>query len=68
MQKLNTESICRKCPIFNPNNVTCNPNLWINPDTDDVSTYPKAGYIRGCGCKLKFKWANKSNHCIAGKW
>ena len=71
MQGLNIderEQICRKCPIFNPTDVTCNSRLWIDPDTDEVSTTQKSGYIRGCGCILKFKWVNLSNHCIAGKW
>lgn len=64
----NREEICRKCPIFNPNEITCNSKLWLNPDTNQVSTSAKSGYIRGCGCKLRFKWANIRNHCIAGKW
>lgn len=71
MQGLNTderEKICRKCPIFNPTEETCNSKLWLNPDTGSVSTVAKSGYIRGCGCKLKFKWVNIHNHCIAGKW
>ena len=57
MNELNIdrEEICRECPIFNPTNITCNPKLWLNPDTNDVSTHAKSGYIRGCGCKLKFK-------------
>ena len=59
-------AICRKCPIFN--NGKCNSNLWLNPDTDEVSTYAKIGYIRGCGCILNVKTKNPHNHCIAGKW
>ena len=46
----------------------CNPKLWINPDTNDVSTSPKAGYIRGCGCHVLIKMRNLSAHCVAGKW
>ena len=59
-------AICKKCPIFN--NGKCNSNLWMNPDTDEVSTYARIGYIRGCGCILNVKAKNPSNHCIAGKW
>ncbi len=61
-------AICKKCPIFNPNGGKCNSNLWINPDTDEVSTYGKVGYVRGCGCIIKVKARNSNNHCIAGKW
>ena len=71
MQELNTDErmeICKKCPIFKPSNKTCNSNLYLNPDTDEVSTTAKIGYIRGCGCNLSFKTRNRNNHCIAGKW
>ena len=60
--------ICKKCPIYAPNNGTCDSNLWINPDTNEVSKNAKYGYIRGCGCNLNYKTRNKTNHCIAGKW
>ena len=60
--------ICEECPIYNPNGKICNPKLWLNPDTNEVSTHAKSGYIQGCGCSLTFKIKNLSNHCIAGKW
>lgn len=60
--------ICEECPIFNPTLGTCNPKLWINPDTDEVSTQAKAGYIRGCNCHVLLKLRNLNNHCVAGKW
>lgn len=62
------KNICRKCPIFSPSNGKCNPSLWLDPETNQVSTHPKSGYIRGCGCTLAFKWPNAHNHCNAGKW
>ena len=58
--------ICKKCPIYN--NGRCNSNLWLNPNTNEVSTYAKIGYIRGCNCLISVKVRNKFNHCIAGKW
>lgn len=58
--------ICKKCPIYT--NKRCNSALWINPDTDDVSTHAKAGYVRGCGCFIEVKARNPRNHCVAGKW
>ena len=46
----------------------CNASLYLNPNTNDVSTEPKKGYIKGCGCHLKWKIANKKSKCPAGKW
>ena len=69
MKELSTNErlrICHSCPIFNNNK--CNSKLWINPDTDEVSTYAKPGYIRGCGCLITVKAKSPLNHCIAGKW
>ena len=71
MQELNIDerrAICEKCPIYSPARAICNPSLWLNPDTDEVSTSPKAGYIRGCNCHVLIKMRNLHNHCIAGKW
>ena len=61
-------AICNNCPIYNPRDGRCNSNLWINPDTNEVSTFAKIGYIRGCNCVIKIKARNPHNHCIAGKW
>nr|DAQ91052.1 MAG TPA: hypothetical protein [Bacteriophage sp.] len=34
--------ICRKCPIFkNVLGGICNSKLWLNPETNEVSTEPK---------------------------
>lgn len=60
-------AICKKCPIFTTDG-RCNSRLWLNPDTNEVSTYAKVGYIRGCNCIISYKAKNPNNHCIAGKW
>ena len=60
-------AICKRCPIFSSQG-RCNYNLWINPDTDEVSTTQKYGYVRGCNCIIKIKANNPNNHCVAGKW
>ena len=60
--------ICQECPIFSPARAICNPKLWLNPDTGDVSTSAKAGYIKGCGCHILITMRTLTNHCIAGKW
>ena len=70
MQELNInerKAICEKCPIYSPAIAICNPNLYLNPDTNEVSTSPKAGYIRGCGCHILIKMRNLHKHGIAGK-
>ena len=58
--------ICERCPIYSRGR--CNSNLWINPDTNEVSTYARTGYIRGCNCLIAVKARNPNNHCVAGKW
>lgn len=70
MKEYDTErlQICKRCPIFKPSDETCNSNLWINPNTDEISDTAKPNYIRGCGCKVMIKMRNKNSHCIAGKW
>ena len=60
-------AICKKCPIYTFDG-RCNSNLWINPDNDDVSTYRRTGYVRGCNCFMPVKAKNSNNHCVAGKW
>ena len=60
--------ICRKCPICDNEREICNAHLYLNPDTNDVSTESKEGYIKGCGCHLKWQIANIKSKCPAGKW
>ena len=60
--------ICRKCPICDNEREICNAHLYLNPDTNDVSTESKEGYIKGCGCHLKWKIANIKSKCPAEKW
>jgi len=69
MKEYSTEerlAICNKCPIYS--NGRCNHDLWIDPETDEVSTYSKIGYVRGCNCLISIKAKNQFNHCVAGKW
>lgn len=46
----------------------CNPNLYIHPDTEDVSINPKDGYVKGCGCRLQAKTRLIEAKCIINKW
>ena len=71
MNVLSTEErlqICSECPIYNASKSMCNPLLWINPKTNEISARAKSGYIKGCGCLIKVKAKNPLSHCIAGKW
>ena len=58
--------ICNRCPIYSRGR--CNSNLWLNPNTNEVSVTSKPGFIRGCNCIISIKAKNMNNHCIAGKW
>lgn len=64
----NRWKICRHCPICNQEDAICNGQLYLNPETNDISVSPKEGYIKGCGCLLKMKIPNAKKHCPANKW
>lgn len=63
--------ICEKCkmvkmdPTYGP---VCDSSKWMNPRTGEISRIPKSGWIRGCGCKLRWRSKNPGAHCVAGKW
>lgn len=61
--------ICYRCPLYSPKlGGICNSKLWLDPNTEDVSTYSKPGYIRGCSCRLNPKTRLPNAKCVAGKW
>jgi hypothetical protein len=60
--------ICEHCGIYDPERKLCNGDLYINPETNDVSIKPKAGYIKGCSCYIPRKVLNAKAKCPAGKW
>ena len=60
------EKICLNCPLKNGN--TCNKSKFINPETKEVVTAPKAGFVRGCGCRLSAKQKSPGSKCPAGFW
>lgn len=63
--------ICEKCAIVKQDSTwgpICDSSKWLNPNTNESSRLPKIGWIRGCGCRLKYKSANPTGHCIAKKW
>lgn len=60
--------ICHRCGIYNLELKTCDGGLFINPETNKVSTTPKEGYIKGCNCYIPRKVLNIKAKCPAGKW
>lgn len=62
--------ICKQCPLYIKKSYgeVCNNELFLNKETGDVSVYPKNGYYRGCGCRLKAKTTLITAHCPVGKW
>lgn len=61
--------ICYMCPLFvNMLGGICNRQLWLNPNTGDVSTEQKDGYKRGCGCRVRSKTRLVNEQCPLGKW
>lgn len=61
--------ICYKCPLFSPKyGGLCNSKLYIDPTTNEISTKPKDGYVRGCGCRLQAKTSLLNAKCIIDKW
>lgn len=65
-------AICVKCPMYHINSLwgwaECNPKGYLDPKTNDFTTTPKAGYYKGCGCKIEAKITVPGEKCPAGKW
>ena len=60
-------NICKASPLYKDlYGGQCNPNLWLNPETNEVSNRYKDGFIKGCGCRILSKARN--GHCTVGKW
>lgn len=63
-------AICEKCPLYKTTlaGPICNSKLWLDVKTKDVSTKQKAGYKRGCGCRLLAKTTLPYASCPTGQW
>lgn len=46
----------------------CNPNIYLNPTTDEISDTYKDGFYKGCGCRLEASTRVKDKVCPTGKW
>lgn len=61
--------ICKRCPLYKASlGGICNPKLWLNPKTGDVTSIKRVGYYKGCGCRLSAKTTLPTAHCPANKW
>lgn len=46
----------------------CNPNIYLNPITNETSSTLKEGFYKGCGCRLEASTRVKDKVCPTGKW
>ena len=61
--------ICKQCPLYLEDyGGQCNPRLYMNPKTKDVSIEKKDGYYKGCGCILEYKTKNEDSICPCEQW
>ena len=63
--------ICKACPLYNTSFwgwQECNSKLYLNSKTNDISTTPKPGYYKGCGCRIEAKITVAAEKCPADKW
>lgn len=61
--------ICKKCPLFKDIvGGLCNPKLWMNPITKEVSTEKRDGFFKGCGCRLLAKTTLTNASCPVKQW
>lgn len=61
--------ICKQCPLYkNVLGGVCDSSKYINPETEETSTIPLYGWIRGCGCIVSKRARFENNKCVIGKW
>lgn len=64
-------TVCRKCKLRKIDTIfgeMCNPSMYLNPDTDEISSEEKPGFFSGCGCILGSKTRVRELECPVGKW
>lgn len=62
--------ICNACPlkVQKTYGAVCDPQRFVNPDTNEISFFPKEGFYKGCGCRLNAKTRDAEEICPAQKW
>lgn len=64
-------TICKSCPLYKIDSVLgelCNSKLYLNLETNQISTYPRKGYYNGCGCRIQAKSRLITAKCPLNKW
>lgn len=64
-------NICKSCPLYKIDSILgeiCNSKLYLNLETNQVSTYPRNGYYNGCGCRIQAKSRLITAKCPLNKW
>ena len=64
-------TICKSCKLFKNDKLfgeICNPSLYLNPITNEISKVEKEGFKEGCSCLLKNKCRVSDAECPNGKW
>ena len=64
------KKICKKCPLYSIKlgQEVCNSSLYVNVNTNEVSTKNKPGFKNGCGCRLDAKLTLPDAICPLSKW
>lgn len=63
--------VCRHCKLYKIDKIfgeMCNPSLYLNPMTNELSPEPKPGFYHGCGCVLGSKCRVRDVECPLKKW
>jgi len=73
MNKLCEERLakCKDCLLARKGldgSIRCDSTKYISPDGTKTSYLPKAGWIRGCSCRVDIKCQNPSAKCVRGLW
>ena len=64
------KKICKKCPLYSIKlgQEVCNSSLYVNVNTNEVSTKNKPGFKNGCGCRLDATLTLPDAICPLSKW
>ena len=63
--------ICKTCKLLSKDSIfgeVCNRKLWLNPETDETSSFYKLGFKKGCGCVISSATRAKDKKCPLNKW
>lgn len=63
-------NICKACPLYKvgPLGPICNPELYLNPITNETNHVGGEGMKKGCACRLNAKTRLEDAHCPNNKW